>query len=57
MNLQETIKEAIKIKEFYSLSFVTIWQTNKSFGFNFDNKAIGYELKKEGIMRKVVGIY
>ena len=55
--LQETIKRAITVKELNKLEFVTIWQTGKLFGFNFDNKPIGYETKEFSVTRKVIGVY
>ena len=56
-DLQETIKRAIEIKELNNLSFVTIWKTGESFGFNFDKKPIGFIHKDYGITREVIGVY
>ena len=55
-DLKETI-EAIKIKEINNLPFVTVWNTGKLFGFNFDSKSIGYETNEFGVKRKVIGVY
>lgn len=56
-NLQETIKRGIEIKELNNLPFVTVWETGKLFGFNFDRKPIGYESKEFGVTRTVVGVF
>lgn len=56
-DLKETIKRGIEVKDLNNLSFVTVWKTGKLFGFNFDNKPIGYETKEFGVKRKVVGVY
>ena len=56
-NLNETIARAIQIKEQNNINFVTIWKTGKLFGFNFDNKPIGFTTKEYGIKRTVIGIY
>lgn len=55
--LEEAIKRGIEIKEINNLPFVTIWKTGKLYGFNFDNKPIGYETKQFGVTRKVVGVF
>ena len=56
-DLKETIARAVEIKNLNALPFVTIWKTGKLFGFNFDEKPIGYETKEYGINRVVVGVY
>ena len=56
-SLQETIKQALKIKELNNMPFVTIWKTGKSLGFNFENKPVGYEVSEFGVKRVCVGVY
>ncbi len=56
-HINDTITRAIEIKKLNNLSFVTIWKTGKSFGFNFDKKPMGYKTKEYGVVREVVGIY
>ena len=56
-NLDEVINRAIAIKELNGFSFVTVWKTEDLFGFNFDNKPVGYITKEYGVNRIVVGVY
>lgn len=55
--LNETIKEGIKIKKFHNLSFVTIWKVGRGFSFNFDKQEVGFSTKEFGVKRTVVGVY
>ena len=56
-DLKETIDRAVTIKELNNLPFVTVWKTGKLYGFNFDKKPIGFEIKENRIKRKVIGVY
>lgn len=56
-NLQETINQALEIKKLNNKNFVTVWKTGKLYGFNFDNKPVGYVTKEFGVKRTVVGVY
>ncbi len=55
--IQETINRAVEIKKLNNLPFVTIWKTGRLFGFNFDQRDVGYETKEDGVKRTVVGVY
>ncbi len=55
-NLNETIIKAKKVMMANNMPFVTIWKTNKSYGFNFENKQKGFSFKEYGVKRTVVDI-
>ena len=55
-DLKNTIDHARKVMQSNNLKFATIWKTNKSIGFNFDCKPIGFEIKENGVNRKVIFI-
>jgi len=55
-DLKNTIDQAKKVMESNNLKFATIWKTNKSLGFNFDPKPIGYKIEDAGVIRKVIFI-
>lgn len=55
--LNQTISEAIKIKQLNNKDFVTIWKTGKLYAFNFDKQEIGYQTKDYGVKRTVIGVY
>lgn len=52
--LIEAIADAKKVMKANNLLNATIWKTGKSYGFNFENKEIGYSYKEFGVKRKVV---
>jgi hypothetical protein len=54
--LQEEIFAATKKLKSSDLPFATIWKTGKLYGFNFDEKPLGYSIKEYGIRRTVVAI-
>ena len=56
-NKGEVIKRAIEIKKLNNFNFVTIWKTGKLYGFNFDNKPLGYETNEFKVKRIVIGVY
>lgn len=55
-NLNETITRAKEIMIANKMEFVTIWKTGKSYGFNFENKKVGYSVKENGIKRIVIAV-
>lgn len=59
--LENVINDAKAIKQFYNKDFVTVWltewPTGNCYGFNFDNKPVGYIRKEYGINSKVIGVY
>jgi hypothetical protein len=54
--LEEAMQDAKKVMAANNLPFATIWKTNKSYGFNFEPKEIGYSVKEYGVKRTVVDI-
>lgn len=56
MKKQDAINEAKRVMEANNMTFVTIWKTGKSFGFNFDKKEIGYSVKEYGVKRTVIAV-
>lgn len=54
--LNEAIEQAQKVMANNNLAFATIWKTGKSYGFNFENKAVGYSTKEFGVRRTVVAV-
>lgn len=55
-NLNETIARAKEVMMANNMEFVTIWKTGKSYGFNFENKNVGYSEKEFGVKRIVVAV-
>jgi hypothetical protein len=53
--LNQAIEQATeKLNSNSELTFVTIWKTGKSYGFNFENVSIGYSERDNGVTRKAV---
>lgn len=53
--LNQAIEQATeKLNSNSELTFVTIWKTGKSYGFNFENVTIGNSYKEYGVTRKAV---
>lgn len=55
-NLTETIERAKEVMIANNMAFVTIWKTGKSFGFNFESKAVGFKTVEYGVKRQVVAV-
>lgn len=59
-NLNQTIETAKKVMKSNNMSFVTIWETKTknqtSYGFNFDNKKVGFIVKEIGVKRTVLSV-
>ena len=54
--LNEAIIDAKKVMIANNLPFATIWKTGKSYGFNFENKEVGFTSKEYGVKRTVIQI-
>ena len=55
-NLTETITRAKEVMTANNMTFVTIWKTGKSFGFNFESKPLGFKSVEYGVKRQVIAI-
>lgn len=54
--LQEAIADAKIIKKRNNMPFATIWLTGKNYGFNFEQKEVGFSVKEFGVKRIVVAV-
>lgn len=54
--LIEAIADAKKVMTANNLPFATIWETGKSYGFNFEKQAVGFTKKEYGVKRTVVEV-
>lgn len=54
--LEDAKKNAIKIMRAYKIPYATIWKTGNMYGFNFDNKPVGFTIVDCGVKREVVEI-
>lgn len=58
--LQQTILDAKKVMNNNNIEFVTIWETktkkSTAYGFNFENKEIGFSYKEGGVKRTVIDL-
>lgn len=53
-SLNQAINDAQKVMVANNLPQATIWKTNQSFGFNFDNQPIGTTINDYGVTRTAV---
>ena len=54
MGIIEVIRDAEKVMKANGLTFATIWKTGELYGFNFDDKPIGYTYKENAVKRTVI---
>ena len=54
MGITEAIRDAEKVMKANGLTFATIWKTGELYGFNFDDKPVGYTYKENTVKRTVI---